>query len=127
VAEAATRLGIRDPVHVSITDYWGGEMAGRLIGFRAGSWRLGVDTHLSAAQASRTLWHELMHVVQAQDAGGLDQFDARVVKELRAAGLLGRDQRRFARHRAYNRIPTEREAESAARRWDRQLSLAVAR
>ncbi len=86
---------------------------GRLIGFLDGEWRIGVDTHLSASQASRTLWHELMHALQSHEASGLSEFDARVAQELRTAGLRGRNQRRFARGRAYNRIPTELEANRA--------------
>ena len=128
VVEACIRLGITDAVQVRITDYWGGETAGRVIGFDASSsWRIGLDTYLGAAEASRTLWHELIHVRQAQQMGGLDQLDARVIDALRTARLLGRGQRRWFRNWAYRSIPTEREAERLARRWHAQLPLAFAR
>jgi hypothetical protein len=88
-------------VELRITDCWGGATAGRVIGFDAGSWRIGLHTYLSPKQASRTLWHELIHIAQAQQTGGLDELDIRVMNELRTARLFGTGQRRFLRGWAY--------------------------
>jgi hypothetical protein len=117
-------LGITSPVDLSITDYWGGATCGRLIGFMEGRWRIGLDTFLSPRQASRTLWHELIHVAQGQRAGGLAELDALMKREVRNARLAGRGQRRWFRGWAYRRMPAEREAEREGRRLHRRLRLA---
>ena len=125
VEDACERLGIKAPVELKLTRYddrYG--TVGRLVGFRNGSWRIAIDTYLRPPEASRTVYHELAHVLQAERVGGMQRLIDRHEAEFRAARLTGRDQRRFFRARAAARTPLEQEAEQLARRWHRQFSLA---
>ena len=121
----ATRelLGIVAPVEIRLTRYLD-DTCGRLIAFRNGVWIIGLDTYLSPRQASLTLWHELVHVAQAQQAGGLEQFRDLVLIEAEAARLFGRSARRLLWSRAYRRMPHEREAERRGRHGHRTSRLA---
>ena len=76
-------------------------------GWRAGAWRFAVDTNLPPSEASRSVYHEMAHILQAQRLGGLDTFDARVDEEMRAAGLAGRSHRTVFRYSAYENMPLE--------------------
>jgi hypothetical protein len=116
-------LGILAPVEIRLTRY-ADDTYGRLIGFRDGFWVVGLDTYLSPRQASITLWHELVHVAQAERSGGLEQFHHVVRSEAEAARLIGRSARRFLLSRAYRRMPHEREAERRGRRGHRRSRLA---
>jgi hypothetical protein len=116
-------LGIVAPVEIRLTRY-AYDTCGRLIGFRNGVWIIGLDTYLSPRQASLTLWHELVHVAQAERAGGLGQFHGLARSEAQAARLLGRSARRFLWSRAYHRMPHEREAKRRGRRGHRRRRLA---
>lgn len=123
---ARRRLRIEQPVEIRITYYRTGDDGG-VIGFRDGTWRIGLDTYLTANQASRTLWHELVHVAQARRAGGLDQLFARVKREHRAVRLSGRNPRRFFKSHAYRQMPLEKEAEQRSRLWHERYPLAQRR
>lgn len=93
-------------------------------GWRAGAWRFAVDTNLPPSEASRSVYHEMAHILQAQRLGGLDTFDARVDEEMRAAGLAGRSHRTVFRYSAYENMPLEVEAEELAERLQDELPLA---
>lgn len=125
VKDACSRLGINAPVELKLTRYDDrAGTVGRLVGLRDGSWRIALDTYLRPAEASRTVYHELAHVVQAQRLGGMQRLIDRQEAEFRAARLTGRDQRRFFRTRAAARTPLEREAEQLARRCHYEAPLA---
>jgi hypothetical protein len=86
--ETRRSLGIVAPVEIRLTRY-GDRTCGRLIGFRDNAWIVGLDTYLSPRVASLTLWHELMHICQAQQAGGIGRFDEVVLREALAARVVG--------------------------------------
>jgi hypothetical protein len=121
--EARRLLGIVAPIEIRLTSYKDATF-GRLIAYRDGVWIIGLDTYLSARQASITLWHELVHVAQAQRAGGIEQFHELVWDEAQAARLVGPRERRFLWSRAYRRMPHEREAERRGRQGHRRARLA---
>jgi hypothetical protein len=79
--DAARELfGILAAVEIRLTRY-AYDTCGRLIGFRNGVWIIGLDTYTSPRQASLTLWHELVHVAQAERAGGTEQPHDLVLKK----------------------------------------------
>lgn len=119
-------LGILAPVDIRLTRYLD-DTCGRLIACRDGTWIVGLDTYLSPCQASLTLWHELVHVAQAERVGGIEQFDDMVLREAQAARLVGPRERRFFWSRSYRRMPHEWEAERRGRRGHRRRRLAVRR
>jgi hypothetical protein len=120
--EACQRVGVQSPVEIVLTRYRY-QTVGRLAGRRDGIWRITLDATLSAREASRTVYHELAHVVQAERLGGLPNLEARYDAQLRAARLIGRSQRRLFRSRTLSRISLEREAERIAKRWHRAVPL----
>lgn len=121
---ARRRLRIAEPVEIRFTRYTKAGFGGRLSGFKEGSWRIGLDKTLSVNEASRTLWHELVHVAQARRMGGFPVWDKRVQQEMRDARLNGPHPRKFFCGHAYNRMPLEREAERRGRRWHKRFTLA---
>ncbi len=126
--DARQRLGIRIPVELKLTVYTNREgTVARLVGLRGGKWRIALDTHLRANQASMTVYHELAHVLQAERLGGMEQLVAQRKEEEQAAGLIGPNQRKHLRGRAVDRMPLEVEAEQRARRWHKQRPLAEPR
>jgi hypothetical protein len=108
--ESRRLRGIVGPVEIRLTRYKDATF-GRLIAHRDGTWIVGLDTYLSPRDASITLWHELVHVAQAERVGGMEQLDEMVFREALAARLAGPRERRFFWLRAYRRMPHEREAE----------------
>jgi hypothetical protein len=124
--EACRSLGIAAPVEIRLTRYRDGA-CGRLIGFRDGVWIVGLDTYLSPRVASLTLWHELVHIWQAQRAGGIAAFDEVVLSEALAPRVVGPSVRRFFWTRAYRWMPHEREAERRGKHGHRGRRLAVRR
>jgi hypothetical protein len=122
--EACRARGILEPVELAIVRYGPSRSTvAEVTGFRDGKWRISLARDLSVRQASRTVHHELTHVVQAQRCGSFEALQARQMRDCHAARLAGRGQRRFFRQRAYERLPLEREAEQAARHWHRRLPL----
>jgi hypothetical protein len=74
-----------------------------------------VRSRQSWRQASKTIWHELEHVVHAQELGGYEAWAAQVKREWRAAQRQSR--RKFVvGSRAYRRMPNERRAIVAEKR-----------
>lgn len=70
------QLGVRDPVVLQTTR--GRTASGRALWRTARQGRehvVRVDAHASASLASRILWHELAHVVQAEDHGDPREWD----------------------------------------------------
>lgn len=123
--EACAKLGVIAPVEVKLTRYDDPDgTVGRLIGFVDGTWRIALDTYLPPAEASRTTYHELGHVLQAQRLGGMRELLEQQNHEFSAARLVGRHQRRLLRGRAIARTPLEREAEQLARTWHKQFPIA---
>src|SRR5947209_6748310 len=122
--EACKKLGISDPVELSIRSME--KNKGRVRGYRDGAFRITLDTYLSRRDASRTLWHELVHVMQAEREGGFEALDARAAKEMREASLEGQNQRKRFRDRTYGGTPLEREAEALGRQAHKELPLAEA-
>lgn len=118
-------LGISAPVELRITRYRD-DTCGRLIANRDGTWIVGLDTYLSR-QASLTLWHELVHIAQAERVGGVKNFEEMVLEEAVAGRLVGPRERRWFWSRAYRRMPHEREAERLGRRQYRCIRLATTR
>ncbi len=128
IDEARRGLGIVEPVELKLTRYTNERgTAGRLIGLRDGAWRIALDTYVSAAEASRTVYHELAHVVQAQRLGGMQQLVQRHDQELLAARRLSPAQGRFFRAIKAEGMPIEREAEELALRWHQKGPLAEPR
>jgi hypothetical protein len=120
--EACARLGIKQPVELSIRAMKNND--GILRGFRDGAFRITLDPYMSPDYASSTLWHELVHVMQAEREGGWEAYDVRSAREMREAGLEGPDQRKYFRERARRNMPLEREADEIGERCDKELPLA---
>jgi hypothetical protein len=119
------RLGITDPVEVAIVGSLSDDTAGKFNGFRDGAWRISLSTHLWFREASLTLHHELVHVLQAQREGGKAFLDALFDTQLLEARLIGHGQRRLLRSWAYRRLPLERAAETRGRLGHRDHPLAL--
>ena len=125
--ERATRiLGIAHPVNVCVTGRMDMTTLGVFDGEKNGAWRIYLDRFLTTRQASLTLWHELVHVAQAERAGGMRELDRRLDRERLAARLDGPRKRKFFRLRAYQNLPLEREAEERAQQLHKRLPLAKA-
>ncbi len=65
--KAKAELSISRPVHVKQTSRQGGRRGA--YAFRAGEHCITVKSYLTPEQASRTLWHELAHAMQAERSG----------------------------------------------------------
>lgn len=120
--QACGKLGIKQPVALSIRRVDNNK--GQIVGFRDGAYRVTLDTYLRPRDASITLWHELVHVMQAEREGGWEAFDARGASEMREARLAGRGQRKHFRDWAERHIPLEQEAEKLGRQLHKELPLA---
>jgi hypothetical protein len=119
VAEAEALLGLRSPVRVFIRRYeW---LDGRYIALRDGVHHVGVAHDLSARAASKTVWHELTHALQAERLGGERAFRQQWWAEMRAAGV-SRPKALRGEGRAYRRTALEVEAR-ANERLHRELAL----
>jgi hypothetical protein len=118
---APAMLGIVLPVRVFVLRYtWVG---GRYIDLRNGEHRIGVASDLSAALASRTIWHELTHALQVERYGDVAVFWESWWAEMREAGLTRRQAQR-AEGRRYRRTRLEAEA-TANERLHRELALTI--
>ena len=117
---------IAQPVSVCVTRKMDPATLGLLDREDHGTWRIYLDRFLTVRQASITLWHELVHVEQAERAGGIEKLEERIDQERVTARLDGPQQRRFFRLRAYRNLPLEREAEEHAQALHKRLHLAVA-
>ncbi len=125
VDEERRRLGIVAPVELKLTCYTNQRgTVGCLIGLRDGVWRIALDTYVSAAEASRTVYHELAHIVEAQRLGGMQQLVARHDQELRAAHVIGPRKLSHLRAGWTEEMPIEREAEKLAVCWHEEAPLA---
>jgi hypothetical protein len=120
-------LGIQKPVAVRITYYDRSQIDGRYICERDGVHRIGVDGAQSPKAASKVLWHELAHVLQAERLGGHDAFDRLWRAEMKAADVSAAEWTRGKRGRRYRRTPLEAEAEAVAREHAPRLRLCVKR
>lgn len=127
IEEATQILAIADPVNVCITATMDARTLGAFDREKDGVWQIYLNRFLTTTDASVTLWHELVHLVQAETAGGMQTLDDRRDRELRAARLEGSHQRRLFRLRAYRNLPLEREAEQRAQALHEQLPLATTR
>ena len=124
--QAIQILGIVNPVNVCVTRTMDVTTLGALDGEKSGTWQISIDRFLTPTQASLTLWHELVHVAQAETAGGIRELDERLDRERRAARLDGPRKRKFFRLRAYHNLPLEHEAEERAQSLHTKLPLATA-
>jgi hypothetical protein len=119
--QASAALGLLLDVRVFVRRYE--YPSGRYIGVRGGVHHIGVDRDLSAPDASRTLWHELTHALQAERLGGHKAFERQWWAEMREIGLSRRQASR-ASGRRYRRTALEAEAARNERRHS-HLALAV--
>jgi len=127
IEQAIEILGIVNPVNVCVTRTMDVTTLGALDGEKSGTWQICIDRFLTPTQASLTLWHELVHVAQAESAGGMHELDERLDRERCAARLDGPRKRTFFRLRAYRNLPLEREAEDRAQTLHTKLPLATVR
>jgi hypothetical protein len=127
VDTARRLLGLRAPAAVSIT-YYTDDTTGRYVDRRDGKHRISVAGDISAAEASRTIWHELVHASQIEKLGGVAKYDERETRELIEKGISEEDLRRGRiPFRRYRRIFLEREAEALAREFCKDFPLAKRR
>ena len=125
ITQAARTLGIAGPINVCVTGRMHASTLGAFDGEKDGVWGIYLDRYLTPRQASLTLWHELVHVAQAERAGGMVELDKRFDRERRAGRLDGPRPLKFFRLRAYHNLPLEREAEDMAQAIHRELPLAT--
>jgi hypothetical protein len=72
----AQDLGVLGQIDIHLTRYTNAR--GTVASIRAlegGDWRIVLDTTLSPALASESIYHELAHVLQAQRLGGFDRLE----------------------------------------------------
>jgi hypothetical protein len=120
---ARSRLGIQDPVVVSIVHYKDPDIHGRYVDHRSGKHRISLAHDNTVKQASRSLWHELVHARQVELLG-FEKWDARWQDEMQRQGISQTDARQGAgKIRKYRRTFLEREAELLAKEFSSQYPL----